>query len=149
MTPQRKTRRCRSVLPLCVGIMVFMSAQGLTEATPGYRRAESAPSGVELTQEMHAYDPAVLSIRFAQAPENPPAKSEEILDGAPFFVALQQQPVAEGQPEQTQASAAPAFKPEPVAPISTPEPGTLALLGLGIAAFALLRPTTKKTTEMM
>ncbi len=91
MIHRRKMIR-RSVLPLCVGIMVFMSGQGLTEATPGYRMRPAVPSGVELAQEMVMYDPAVLSIRFAQNSEISFVKPEKTVESGPLFAALQQQP---------------------------------------------------------
>ena len=119
----------------------------LSGGTPEARAASSyraTPQGIEVPADMERYDPAVLRITFGEPPD---AETSERL----WQHAAEQEANAERVfdparlPEKSAAESHHAVRPpeadeSPVLPpiASVPEPGTFALLGLGLAALASL-----------
>lgn len=122
---------------LSLSVLTLIQPAAPTEATPGYTAAETASaSGPKLRSDMTDYDPAMLSIHFYPDPEIPCEQPENTAESGNMFADLQQ-PAPEASPAEAQPEEAIQTEiPAPIAPIATPEPGTFALLGLGLGALA-------------
>jgi hypothetical protein len=139
MTAQWK--RVRNTLTL-LGLVAVAQPAATAEATSGYAAQKPGASASELRPEMTAYDPNMLSIHFYQNPEIPVAPPEETPESGSVFADMQQQLPETSPSEEQQPAAAQPAAPAPPEPIATPEPGTLALLGLGLSALVAWRRKT-------
>ena len=130
---------------LGLSLLLLFASFGQVEGAESYTSSTSFSQGVDVSTEMSQYDPMVLSVTFGKSGEadpvpslaTPPVTGTEIdifSNNAPSMLA----PEKQAKPVKTAAVAVPA--PEDIsgaAPMVTPEPSSVILLGLGVGGLVL------------
>ncbi|MCP4397037.1 MAG: PEP-CTERM sorting domain-containing protein [bacterium] len=132
---------------LCVTGLSVVLLSGVARTVHGvssYQAASSFSHGVEIPAEMHSYDPSVLSITFGgrteaqnaeawSTPEQDPEQfSNEFFD--PVRLPDDEKPEIGESASHLDSNDVLAGSQQ----VNVPEPGTFALLGLGLSALVML-----------